>query len=278
MAKIGTIWDRAVDFVRDHLGEVMPVLLVTQFAAPALSGSLAGVRAGATGVTAAAFGLVSLVTTLISLWGALYLIAFSAQPNGQEQRSVAMHLAKSRFLPLIGISIVLVAIFAVLAIPGVVLAVASGFDFQSVIAGVPPQPSEFAKLGVAMLYFLALSLFVLWASARLLPINAVVAMERRGIGAITQAFRLTRGMTWKLIGLLLLYAIVAGVAVSAAQFVVGGIFGLLSDPNSSFSLAIIGGAFAVAAVSAALSLYQTAVIGKLYREIVGQQDDAAVFA
>ena len=278
MAKIGTIWDRAVDFVRDHLGELMPVLLVTQFAAPALSGSLAGVRAGATGGTAAAFGLMSLVTTLVSLWGALYLIAFSAQPNGQEQRTVAMSLARSRFLPLIGVSIVLVAILAVLALPGVILAVASGFDFRGVIAGVAPQPEEFAKLGLAVLYFFALALFVLWASARLLPINAVVAMERRGIGAIGQAFRLTRGMTWKLIGLLLLYAIVAGVAVSAAQFVVGGVLGLLSDPNSSFSLAIIGGAVAVAAVSAALSLYQTAFIGKLYREIVGQQDDAAVFA
>ncbi|MFD1036356.1 hypothetical protein ACFQ15_17105 [Sphingomonas hankookensis] len=278
MAKIGTIWDRAVDFVRDHVGELMPVLLVTQFAAPALSGSLAGVRAGATGGTAAAFGLVSLVTTLVSLWGALYLIAFSAQPNGQEQRAVAMGLAKSRFLPLIGVSIVLVAILAVLAIPGVVVVVASGFDFRSVMAGTPPQPEEFAKLGLSLLYFFALALFTLWASARLLPINAVVAMERRGIGAIGRAFGLTRGMTWKLIGLLLLYAIVAGVAVSAAQFVVGGILGLLSDPNSSFSLAIIGGAIAVAAVSAALALYQTAFIGKLYREIVGQQDDAAVFA
>jgi hypothetical protein len=278
MAKIGTIWDRAVDFVRDHLGELMPVLLVTQFAAPALSGSLAGVRAGATGGMALLFGLVSLVTTLVSLWGALYLIAFSAQPNGQEQRSVALGLAKSRFLPLIGVSIVLVAIIAVLAIPGIVLAVVSGFNFRGMMAGVPPQPEEFAKLGISILYFFVLALFVLWASARLLPINAVVAMERRGIGAIAQAFRLTRGMTWKLIGLLLLYAIVVGVAVSAAQFVVGGILGLVSDPNSSFSLAIIGGAFAVAAVSAVMSLYQTAVIGKLYREIVGQQDDAAVFA
>ncbi|MDJ0276707.1 hypothetical protein QLH51_07860 [Sphingomonas sp. 2R-10] len=278
MVKIGTVWDRAVDFVRDHLGEVMPVLLITQFAAPALSGSLAGVRATSSGGMAAVFGLVSLVTTLVSLWGALYLIAFAAQPNGREQRAVAMGLAKSRFLPLIGVSIVLVAILAVLALPGVILAVASGFDFQSVMAGLPPQPEEFAKLGVSVLYFFVLALFVLWASARLLLINAVVAMERRGVGSIAQAFRLTRGLTWKLIGLLLLYAIVAGVAVSAAQFVVGGVLGLLSDPNSSFSLAIIGGAIAVAAVSAALALYQSAVVGKLYREIVGQQDDAAVFA
>ena len=278
MAKIGTIWDRAVDFVRDHAGELMPVLLVTQFAVPALSGSLNGIRAEATGGTAVALGLLSGVTALVSLWGALYLIAFSAQPNGQEQHRVALSLSKSRFLPMIGISVVLMAILAVLAIPGVVLAVASGFDFTSAMNGVPPQPSEIAKLGVALLYFLALALVLLWVSARLLPINAVVAHERRGVGAIRRAFELTRGMTLKLIGVLILYAIVAGVAVSAAQFVVGGVFGLLTSSTTGLSPAIIAGAFAVAAVSAALALYQSAFVGKLYREVVGQQDDAAVFA
>ena len=278
MAKIGTIWDRAVDFVRDHLGEAMPVLLATQFAAPAISGSLNGLRAAGDTGTAAVLGIVSVVTTVISLWGALYLVAFAAQADGHEQHRVALLLARTRFLPMIGVSIVLMAILAVLAVPGVVLAVASGFDFTSVMNGVPPQPAEIGKLGIAVLYFFALALFVIWASARLLPINAVVAHERRGIGAIGRAFALTRGMTLKLIGLLILYGIVAGVAVSAAQFVIGGVFGLLTDNSGALSPAVIAGAVAVAAVSAALALYQSAFIGKLYREVVGQQDDAAVFA
>ncbi len=52
------------------------------------------------------------------------------------------------------------------------------------------------------------------------------------------------------------------------------------DDSSSAGLSpsVIAGAFAVAAVSAALALYQSAFVGKLYREVVGQQDDAAVFA
>jgi len=278
MAKIGTIWDRTVDFVRDHLGDVMPVLLATQFAVPAISGSLNGLRTDASGGMAAVLGLVSLVTALVSLWGALYLIAFAAQPHGREQHGVALSLAKARFLPLIGVSIVMMAIVGVLALPGVILAVASGFDFQSAISGVTPQPAEIAKLGGALLYFVALVLFLLWASARLLPINAVVASERRGLGAIRRAFELTRGMTLKLIGVLILYVIVAGIAVSATQFVVGGILGLLTDSSGAFSLAAIAGSIAVAAVSAALALYQSAFVGKLYREVVGQQDDAAVFA
>lgn len=278
MAKIGTIWDRAVDFVRDHLGEVMPVLLATQFVAPAINGSLAGLRAESGAGTSAVLGIVSVVATVVSLWGALYLVAFAAQPDRQEQHRTALSLAKTRFLPMIGVSIVLMAVLAVLAIPGVVLAVVSGFDFSSVMNGVPPQPAEIGKLGIAILYFFVLALFIVWASARLLPINAVVAHERRGIGAIGRAFALTRGMTLKLIGLLILYGIVTGVAVSAAQFVVGGVFGLLTDNSGAISPAVIAGAVAVAAVSAALALYQSAFIGKLYREVVGQQDDAAVFA
>lgn len=278
MAKIGTIWDRAVDFVRDHLGEAMPVLLATQFAVPAINGSLNGLRAGAGSGVTAALGILSVAAALVSLWGALYLIAFAAQPNGQEQHRVALSLAKARFLPMIGISIVMIVALSVLAVPGIVLAVASGFDFTSLMRGVPPQPTEFAKLGGALLYFVALALFILWASARLLPINAVVAHERRGVGALRRAFELTRGMTIKLIGVLILYAIVAGIAVSAAQFAIGGIIGLLTSGTGALSPAIIAGAFAVAAVSTVLALYQSAFVGKLYREIVGQQDDAAVFA
>lgn len=278
MVSIGTVWDRAVDFVRDHLGGAMPVLLVTQFAAPAISGSLAGVRVGATGGLAIALGLVSFAATIVSLWGALYLVGFAAQPSGREDRHAAMRIANGRFLPLIGVSIVLIVVLFVLALPGILIAVASGFDFAAIANGTSLQPSEFTKLGSALLYFIVLALFVLWASARLLPINAVVAMERNGLGAIPRAFRLTRGLTWKLIGLILLYAVVAGIAISAAQFVFGAVLALIVGDDGGLSVAAIAGSVAVAAVSAVLALYQSAFIGKLYRAIVGEQDDAAVFA
>lgn len=278
MVSVGTVWDRAVDFVRDHLGAVMPVLIVTQFAAPAISGSLTGVRADATGGLAAGLGLLSLATTVISLWGALYLVGFAAQPSGREDRRAAMAIATSRFLPLIGISIVVLVALGILALPGILLAVASGFDFMAIANGTTMQPSEFGKLGSALVYFLVFALFILWLSARLLPINAVVAMERRGMGAFGRAFALTRGMTWKLIGLILLYAIVAGIAISAAQFVFGAVVALIASDTGGLSLAAIAGAVAVAAVSSVLALYQSAFIGKLYRAIVGEQDDLAVFA
>lgn len=278
MTSIGTVWDRAVDFVRDHLGAVMPVLLATQFAAPAISGSLGGLRAGGGAGTSVVLGLVSLVTTLISLWGALYLVAFAAQPSGREVPQEARRLANGRFMPMVGVSVAMLVALGVLALPGVLLAVNSGFDFISLMNGVPPQPESFATLGPALLYFVLFGLVVLWLSARLLPINAVVAMEQRGIGAIGRAFALTRGMTFKLIGVLILYAIVAGVAISAVQFVVGAVFALFSGNAEGITVAGVAAAVAAAAVAAALALYQTAFTGKLYRTIVGEQDDVAVFA
>ncbi|PXA97310.1 hypothetical protein DMC47_14460 [Nostoc sp. 3335mG] len=278
MVSVGTVWDRAVDFVRDHLGAVMPVLIVTQFAAPAISGSLSGLRVGATGGVAAGLTLVSLAATLVSLWGALYLIAFAAQTTGREDHRTALGIANSRFLALLGIGIVVMIGLGVLALPGVLLMVSSGFDFAAIANGGSVDPNIVGRLGSALLYFFVLALFVLWLGARLLPLNAVVAMERNGLGAIARSFALTRGMTWKLIGLILLYGIVAGVAVSAAQFVVGAIAGLLTTDTGGISIPIIAGAIAVAAVSTVLALFQSAFIGKLYRAIVGEQDDAAVFA
>ena len=59
-----------------------------------------------------------------------------------------------------------------LALPGVLLAVSSGFDFMAIANGTPLQPADVAKLGSAMLYFVVLALFVLWASARVgLPVK-----------------------------------------------------------------------------------------------------------
>ncbi len=280
MVSIGTVWDRTVDFVRGNFGSLMPVVLATQFAPTVVTGSLERLRAGSGGVTAlgVVLGLLTFVATVIALWGALYLVAYAAQPRGRETAAEARRIAAARFLPLIGVSLVLLVAVAVLALPGFVLAVASGFDFTAAMNGVTMAPEQYGALGWALLYFFVLALVALWLFARLLPLNAVVAMERRGVGAIGRAFALTRGLTLKLVGLLILYAIVAGVAVSAARFVVGGIFAIFSTGGGSITVGDVATAIAVAAVSAALALYQSAFTGKLYRAIVGDRDEADVFA
>lgn len=278
MVSIGTIWDRTVDFVRDHLGSLATVVLATQFAPTVVTGSLERVRATATGGTSVAYGLVTLAATLLALWGSLYLIGYAAQPTGRERAAEARRIATSRFLPLIGVSLVLLIGFTVLALPGVILAATSGFDFVSAMNGVTLTPEQYGTLGPAALYFVVLVIVGIWLFARLLTVNAVVAMERRGLGAIARGFAMTRGMTLKLVGLLILYGIITGVAVSAARFVVGSLAAILGTPGSGVGVGDVVTAVAIAAVSAVLALYQAAFIGKLYRAIVGEKDDADVFA
>ncbi len=277
MVSIGTTWDRTVDFVRSNLATLAPVVLATQFAPAAVSGSFERLRATSSGGTSLALNLLTVVVTVVALWGALYVTGFAAQDDRREQSQVARGIATRRFLPLIGVTILLFLIVIVVFIPAGVLAVASGFDFTGIMAGREPDPAQFASLGWAVLYILVAGIFMLWLFARLLPVTAVVAMERRGVGAIGRAFALTRGMALKLIGLLILYGIISGVAVLAAQFVFGAIFGLLSAADSSVSIGDIAAAVAVAAVSSILGTYQATFVGKLYRGMVGDEDETAVF-
>ncbi len=278
MVNIGTVWDRTVDFVRDHLGSVATVVLATQFAPSVVSGSIERLRAEASGGMAAVYGLVTLVATLIALWGALYLIGYAAQTTGRERADEARRIATTRFLPLIGVSLVLLIAFFVLALPGIVLGATSGFDYVAAMNGVTLAPEQYGALLPAILYFFVLGLVAIWLFARLLTVNAVVAMERRGLGAIARGFRMTKGMALKLIGLLILYGIITGIAVSAARFVTGAIFAIVATPGSGIGIGDVAVAVATAAVSAVLALYQAVFIGKLYRAIVGEKDDADVFA
>ncbi|WP_230772165.1 hypothetical protein [Sphingomonas sp. Leaf4] len=278
MVNIGTVWDRTVDFVRDHLGSVTAVVLATQFAPSVVSGSLERLRGEATGGMAAVYGIVTLAATLIALWGALYLIGYAAQTTGREQAAEARRIATGRFLPLIGVSLILLVGFFILALPGIVLGATSGFDFVAAMNGTTLTPEQYGALGPAILYFALLTLVAIWVFARLLTVNAVVAMERRGLGAIARGFAMTKGMALKLIGLLILYGIITGVAVSAARFVTGAIFAIFTTPGSGIGIGDVAVAVATAAVSAVLALYQAVFIGKLYRAIVGEKDDADVFA
>lgn len=278
MVSIGTTWDRTVDFVRDNMGALAPVVLATQFAPAAVSGSFDRLRMASTGGTSLALNLLTLAVTVIAMWGALYLTGFAAQDDKREQRHVARGIATKRFMPLVGVSILLFLIVVVIFVPAGLLAVASGFDFSGIMAGREPDPAQFATLGWTFLYVFVAAIFMVWLFARLLPVTAVVAMERRGVGAIGRTFALTRGMALKLVGLLILYGIVAAIGVSAARFVFGGIFALFGAADSSVSIGDIAAAIAVSAVSAILALYQSAFVGKLYRGMVGDEDKTAVFA
>ena len=126
-----------------------------------------------------------------------------------------------------------------------------------------------------LLYGLLLVVVGVWVTARLLVIEPVIVAERRGIGAIAHAFRLTRGLALKIVGVLILYWIVATIAVWAAQMVFGSIFALIAPDGGEIGLATVLTSIVVAAVSTAFKVIAAIFVAKLYQAIGDAHERAA---
>ncbi|HEX8554755.1 MAG TPA: hypothetical protein VF695_08620, partial [Sphingomonas sp.] len=97
---------------------------------------------------------------------------------------------------------------------------------------------------------------------------AVVLNERRGVGAITRALHLSRGLTWKLIGVFILYLVVLIVAMSAAQAVVFLPLRLMLGEGQTAVAGFIG-AVAASVVSAVLVSLFSIFVARLYVATAG---------
>lgn len=243
--RIGSVWDStqqvlagrasmlvpfaAIGFV---LPAMMQVLLVPQTSMAQMSAS-----ASATGV------LVGLIAIVLGIWAQLAIMALATHPATTSAE--ASRAGVRRLLPLLGVAFAMGLIIAlVVFVPLVVLGL-SGFDFTRAVAAqgnpalMPPLPSG-AALFIG-LYALTLVVLGFWLMARLMLTYAVVLNERRGLGAIRRSIALTRGMTWRLIGITILFSIVFFVAAAAVQGVAGLIFRLiLGADRITWVLALTG--------------------------------------
>jgi hypothetical protein len=128
--------------------------------------------------------------------------------------------------------------------------------------------------GILVLYALALAAALIWLVARLVLLNPVVVNERAGVASIRRSFALTHGLTWKIIGLAILFLIVAGVVRLAARLVSGIVFGLaLGDSNAG--LAAMLAAAVVGAVTAGITIVWACFVAQLYLAAVGRTPAAA---
>lgn len=274
MVSIGTVWDRTTEFVRDHQRQLAPVVFLTLFVPTVVSTSLEKLRLNAGPGLVVGLTILTVVLTLVSLWGQLFLTGYAAAGDGS---TAAAGRASRRYLPMVGVTVVLLIAMGILFIPAGVIAASSGVDFMALSAGQQPSAQALGSLGWVGLYVAILGIVLLWLFARLMPLSAVVVMERRGLGAIKRAFSLTRGMGLKLVGLILLYGIVSVVAVSAVRFVFGSLLTLLAGSGPDITVGDVLTAVAIAALSAVLSTLTSVFVGKLYVAITGGHDKAAVF-
>ena len=263
MVSMGVVWDRATEFLSDNLAPLIPVALFAIFVPVSISQSIAPLKSvGGTG--GMSVQLFSLLLSLVSAWGQLVVMALALDANAG--RAAAVGTANRRMLPVIGIWSILTVVMILLVLPVVIVLGASGYDFQAAAAGgsaeIPPGAAGF----VALYGLLALSV-LLWLVARLLLVTPTVLMERRGLGAITRAFKLSRATQFKIIGIILLYGLVSLVSLLAAKLVFGSIFRLVTSGDGPVTLASVLTSILVSVVMTVFALLSAAFTAKLYLAI-----------
>lgn len=271
MVKMGTVWDRAIEFLSDHVAIIVPIALLAIFVPTSITGSLSPLWSTAGSGLKALLAVLSLAFAAVGVWGQLAISALAIDPAAGRG---AGRVATARLLPALGVYLVLAILLGLLVLPiGFILA-ASGTDIMQLRMANPASlPAGVA--GTVALYGIVLLIAVLFLGARLALTTPVIVAERRGLGAIPRAFALSRGLTWKLVGVILLYLVVANVASLAAQSVFGSILGLLSRGEGPVTVASVITAVVVAAVQAAFTVLATAFLAKLYVAIMHERDGAA---
>lgn len=273
---MGTVWDRASEFLGGRARGYWLVALVAIFVPRAIA-NIAQLTA-ATGGKGMAPAIV-LVASLVALWGQLAIVAQALDPAGD---AAAARAAATRGYgrALLAMAILFVAILVLVA-PLIGMLVASGVDLTAMMSGgtqgIQPDMSGGMAAGFAI-YVLAILVVGLFAGARLIALYPVVLAEGRGAGAIARSFAVTRGLTWKLVGVLLLFGIVFAVAGAAARSVAGVIAGLLFPASGDLTPASVTGAVAGALVTTAFAVVVAAFSAKLYRAVVAAPAGAAEIA
>lgn len=269
MIRIGTVWDRTCAVIAGRAGLLawlaglflfLPSLLQTILRFVAASGGAGG---GFKGLVA----LVGLAVAALAIWGVLAMTAMASDPAVDRHEAIA--LARRRLPAAIGL--LLVAMLMTLIVVAVPMAwlLAGNVDMAKLQQGAQPVIDP-ARAGSALIGFLILGLLALWISARLIPLFAVIANERRGFGAFARAFALTRGSTLKLLGVTILYAVLAVVLLTAVTWVLGSVGQILLGRNGAFLLV----ALATSVLTAGFSVIQTVFSAQFYVAAREQLDHA----
>lgn len=262
MASMGTVWDRTAEFLSDNLGTVLPIALGAMFVPAAVSGSLSGLGQGATPGLATGLGLASLLLAIVTFWGQLAVTALALDPAIGRG---AANLATRRLPAALLVTIVLFVALFLLTIPAGVILALSGADLSASAAGGMPQVPPAAALWL-LLYCLLLLPLLFWLGARLVVLLVpVIVGEKTMFGAISRSWSLTRGSAFKIVGVMIIYLVVASVAYLAATTAFGAIITLIAGRGEEgLSLTTVLTVIVGGAVSTAFTVLGTAFAAKLY--------------
>jgi hypothetical protein len=254
------VWDRTAAFLRAHSRTLLALAALAMFVPAVLAGLVeaAAVRAG--GTVGGAGMLVRLIASVLTLWAELAIVALAA---GSASTRAALRQAGLRLPVVIGFALLLTLAMVLLSLPVVAILGAYGYDFMAAADGAGANPSAVAAVWIGLYLLVSLPL-LLWIGARLSLVIPVVVEERRGLGAITRSFALTRGIAAKIIGMLLLYSVVSLVLTAAVQFAAGTVLAIIFGNGEGLGVASVLTLLLTALVEIAMAVLLWAFTGKLY--------------
>ncbi|MCR5871540.1 hypothetical protein LRS12_12930 [Sphingomonas sp. J344] len=272
MVSMGSVWDRTAEFLSDNLGNLLPIALLAIFVPTTISANLSSLQPTAPSTTAMWLGLGVFLLALVSFWGQLAVTALAIDPSlGRD----ATRVATRRFPAALLLAIVMLVAGLLLVIPlGVMLAVA-GVDLSGIDSGTMPTIPESVTLW-ASLYGLVIIVLAVWVFARLAVVVPAIVGDRLAIGAIARSWSLTRGVALKVVGVLILYAIVSIVANLAATTAFGAVMYLVAGRGEDgLSLASVLTTIVGGTVSTGFTVLGTAFLAKLYIALLARKEAAA---
>lgn len=224
MVLMSDVWDRTSATIALRTGSFAAILLLLVWLPGVVRGvvAFAATPAGAAapvGAGAVVSGLVGLVAAALAVLGHLALVAQASEPLPTWR--TALTVAAKRFWPYLGI-MVPVAIAGLVLVAPMTIAIAAAYpSIAAMRAGGAPTVSPGIAAFVA-LYAVAAAVVALWVQARVLSVlPAVVVNERLGLASYRRAWSLTRGLTWRILGVILLFAVLVAVTMLAVQGVAG---------------------------------------------------------
>ncbi|MDO7842569.1 hypothetical protein [Sphingomonas immobilis] len=238
MVNLGSVWDRTTGFLKTDYANVLPIAAGGIFVPLAALGILLTSMSGQDTPGDWMMGLGALALALVTVGGNLAVTALAIDPAagaGGAIRTTAARLPVALAVAALGF----VALFG----PLVLLA----WAFLNTM-----RDDNGAAATAVVGYCLLVCPLALLIAARLLLFTPALVAERAGFGALLRSLRLTQGMTWKLVGLLLLYLIVTQVAAMLVRAVI--------VPLGITALATI----LVALVQTGFSVFATAFTARLF--------------
>lgn len=272
MVSMGSVWDRTAEFLSDNLGNLLPIALLAIFVPATISANFTELQQTAAPMTKLALGTGSFLLALVGFWGQLAVTALAIDPALGRQ---ATGVATRRFPAALLVMIVMVVVLIALAIPlGVMVAIA-GVDLTAMQGGTMPDLPESIAVW-AFLYVLLIAVVAIWAIARLFVTVPAIVGDRLAFGAFARSWQLTRGMTLKIIGVIILYGIVSFVATLAVTSAFGAIMYIVAGSGEEgLSLASVLTTIVGAAVSTGFTVLQAAFVAKLYIALLARHEATA---